>query len=485
MSYKIGNRQQPTFLPNTIDEYITEKDPVRVYDAFVEALKFDELGIPIEVCKAGADEYYPKDMLKLVIYGYSYGDQSSRKLERACHHNLSYKWLMRGLAPQFRTIARFRKKYAEQIKNVLKQCVHICMAFDLIDGNVIFTDGSGMRANASIKNSWTEKRCRKHIKIIEDKIDQLVEEGIRIDEKEQDKASLVEIKKEHQNQEQRKKEINDILDILKEKKKESPQSKTVSHNTIDEDCIKMKTRQGSHACHNAQITTDAKHGLIIHSETTDKADNHQFKEQVQQSTEVLGKKPKAACSDSGYYSVENLDGIDEEIQVIIPSQRQAQLERNSDALKPFDKEQFKYDKIKDKYICPEGKELKRVSGHDCQKTIYQANAHDCQACRHFKICTTSKHGRTIGRLSQQEEEVKERLEQSYHSPGGQEIYKLRKQKAEIPFGHIKRNLGAGQFLLRGRSGADAELGILSTCFNIARMITLIGIPKLILRLNGT
>jgi len=365
MAYKIGNRVQPTFLPNTIDDYVTEADPVRVYDAFVEAFNFDELGIPIEAYKAGADEYYPKDMLKLLIYGYSYGDRSSRKLERACCHNLSYKWLMRELTPDYRTIARFRTKYKEQIKKVLKQCVHMCLAFDLIEGNTIFTDGSGIRANASIKKSWTKKRCQKHLKKVEEYIDKLVEESQQIDEKEQDQASLVKVKEELRNQNKRKKEINNILDILKEKKKESPQSKTVSHNTTDEDCIKMKTRQGAHVCHNPQITTDAKHGLIIHSETTDKADNHQFKEQVQQSVEVLGKKPKAACSDSGYYSVENLDGIDEDIQVIIPSQRQAQLERNSDALKPFDKEQFKYDKIKDQYICPEGKELKRVSGPDC------------------------------------------------------------------------------------------------------------------------
>ena len=485
MSYKIGNRQQPTFLPNTIDEYITEKDPVRVYDAFVEALKFDELGIPIEAYKAGADEYYPKDMLKLMIYGYSYGDRSSRKLERACHHNLSYKWLMRGLTPQYRTIARFRNKYKEQIKKVLKQCVRLCIELELIDGNTIFIDGSGIRANASIKNSWTKKRCRKHLKKIDKKIDEIIEESQKIDEKEQDQTSLVETKENLKDQEQRKQMIQDTLEKLQKKEEQSPQSKTVSYNTIDEESIKMKTRQGAHACHNAQVTTDAKHGLIIHSETTDKSDSHQFKEQLEQSIEVLGKKPKAACSDAGYYSVKNLDGIDEDIQVIIPSQRQSQLEKNADALKPFDKEQFEYDKTKDQYICPEGKELKRVSGPNCQKTIYQANAEDCQTCRHFKDCTTNKRGRQIIELSEEEKKVKERLEQSYHSPNGQEIYKLRKQKAEIPFGHIKQNLGAGQFLLRGRSGSNAELSILSTCFNIARMITIIGIPGLLSRLNGT
>ncbi len=484
MAYKTGNRMQPTFLPNTIDDYITDADPVRVYGAFVDALNFDDLGIPIGACKAGADEYYPKDMLKLLIYGYSYGDRSSRKLERACHHNLSYKWLMRELKPDYRTIARFRNKYKEQIKDVLKQCVHMCLAFDLIEGNTLFTDGSGMRANASIKKSWTNKRCQKHLKKIEKYIDQLVEESQGIDEQEKDQASLVNVKEELRDQEQRKKEIEKILKKLTKKEEKSAKNTTVSHNTIDEDSTKMKTRQGTHACHNAQITTDAKHGLIVHSETTGQTDSTQFQRQLNKAVEVLGKKPRAACSDAGYYSLEDLKDVDKDIRVVIPSQKQAALEKNPDSLKPFDKDQFEYDKSKDEYICPEGKRLIRINGPDCQRGLYQAKAVDCQQCQHFKTCTDSKKGRLVTRLSYEEEQVRERLQGMYHSPQGQEIYRYRKQKAEIPFGHIKRNLGAGQFLLRGRSGANTELAMTSTCFNIARMITLIGIPELIIRLNG-
>lgn len=83
-----------------------------------------------------------------------------------------------------------------------------------------------------------------------------------------------------------------------------------------------------------------------------------------------------------------------------------------------------------------------------------------------------------------EESLKESLEDRYHSPQGQAVYRLRKQKVELPFGHMKRNLGAGQFLLRGKKGVDAELSLLSTCFNVARMMTIIGIPALILKLQG-
>ena len=147
MSYKIGDRRQMTFLPPTIDEYIGPEDPVRVYDAFVEAIDLQELRIPVQPYKAGAHEYHPKSMLKLFTYGYSYGNRSSRKLERACHHNLSFQWLMSGLKPDYRTIARFRSEYKDAIKNVLKQCVRLCIKLDLIEGNTLFIDGSKFRAN--------------------------------------------------------------------------------------------------------------------------------------------------------------------------------------------------------------------------------------------------------------------------------------------------------------------------------------------------
>ena len=82
------------------------------------------------------------------------------------------------------------------------------------------------------------------------------------------------------------------------------------------------------------------------------------------------------------------------------------------------------------------------------------------------------------------EDLKAKLEETYQQEEGQNLYKLRKEKVELPFGHMKRNLGAGQFLLRGKEGVNADLSILSTCFNIARMITIIGIPTLIAKLNS-
>ncbi|MBM2835634.1 MAG: Transposase domain protein [Candidatus Brocadiaceae bacterium] len=96
----------------------------------------------------------------------------------------------------------------------------------------------------------------------------------------------------------------------------------------------------------------------------------------------------------------------------------------------------------------------------------------CKKCRHYGECTNSQSGRKIVRLLQ--EEIKEKLERHYEQPESQEIYARRKARVEHPFGHIKRNLGITNFLLRGRESAQAEISIGATCFNIARMITLFG-----------
>lgn len=478
MAYKIGNRSQRTFFPPTIDEYIGPEDPVRVYDAFVDALNLEELGISVQPDKAGAHEYYPRAMAKLIIYGYSYGNRSSRRLERACHHNLSFIWLMSGLKPDYRTIARFRSEYKDAIKNILKQSVRLCIKLGLVEGNTLFLDGSKFRANASINNTWTDKKCAEYLEKISKNIDRLVDEAERIDQQEEEKESLVKIKKELMDQEKLQATIQYIAKTLKE-------TKEPSINTVDQDCVKAKGRQGTHASYNAQIVVDEKNGLIVSGEAvSENNDLNQFHNQLKEASEVIGAKPRVACSDSGYFSLEDLKQVPEDITVVMPAQKQAQKENKIHPVKPFDKEQFQYDSAKDEYVCPEGKRLTYlgIAFSDPRKKAYKADGKDCRGCPHFGVCTPYRDGRRIVRMA--EEPLKERLEAIYHSPEGQEVYRLRKQKVELPFGHMKRNLGAGQFLLRGRKGVNAEISLLSTCFNIARMITLVGIPALILKLQG-
>lgn len=140
----------------------------------------------------------------------------------------------------------------------------------------------------------------------------------------------------------------------------------------------------------------------------------------------------------------------------------------------FSQDKFRYDPENNMYFCPEGKRLK-YSHYSRQKKHYIYRIEDgsaCHECAHFVICTNSKRGRSIIRL--REEVLREKLEARYASVDGQAIYKKRKEKVESPFGHIKRNLNGGAFLVRGLKAVKMEWSLLASCFNIARMITLMG-----------
>jgi len=109
MAYRYGDRRQAMLFPQSIDEYVPQEAPVRAYDAFVDALDFEELGIEMDGHKVGCPQYDPKAMLKLLIYGYSYGIRSSRKLEREAHYNLSFIWLIGGLQPHRHPASRLSR----------------------------------------------------------------------------------------------------------------------------------------------------------------------------------------------------------------------------------------------------------------------------------------------------------------------------------------------------------------------------------------
>ena len=475
MAYRYGDRFQIGLFPQSIEDYVAPNDPVRAYDAFVEALDFNALEIEIDPHQVGNSEYDPKAMLKLFVYGYSYGTKTSRKLERETHHNLSFIWLMGGLKPDHKTIAEFRRKNKGALKNVLRQCARMCLKLGLIAGNVLFVDGTKIRANASRAETHDQAYYEQHLSEIDGRIEQLVEECEKIDETEEGQKSWVEMDHELTRKKELKERIQEALKTLKEAGRKEL-------NFTDPDCALMHSVQGSHASYNVQSVVDDKHGLIVHAEAvSETSDVNQFAQQIDQANEVLKKSCEVACADAGYADTEELQKIDAKgVQVVVPSQRQALHEEEG----PFSKSHFRYDKEQDCYWCPEGNRLRYDwTDKESGKRFYQiTDGEICRRCVHYGQCTSAKKGRRITRMAL--EEVKEKLEAQYEEPGSQEIYKRRKARVELPFGHIKRNLKTDGFLMRGRSGVNAETSLLATCFNLARMITILGVSGLIHKVIG-
>jgi len=469
MAYRYGNRDQIQLLPKTIDEYISSDDPVRAYDAFIEAINFRDLGITLDPHKVGNSEYHPHAMLKLLVYGYSYGIRSSRKLERACHHNLSFIWLTSNLMPDHKTIAEFRRKNKKALADILKQCAKICIKLNLIEGNTLFVDGTKIRANASIQNTWTKERAQKALKHIDKNIKDILTQCDMVDDAEKGLGSLVTMDKELKDQKILKSKVKNILKELEQEK---------SLNTTDPECIRIKKGKNFYAGYNFQSTVDKKQGLILSTDVVRETnDLNQFTSQINQANQILDTKCQTAVADCGYASTDDLEKIDnQDIKVIVPSQRQALRRKPSS----FAKEHFIY---KDNYyLCPRGHKLIPYRLNKNNNRVYKiTDKKICLACRHYGICTKSPTGRTVSRLLK--EEVRQRLEAQYDEPSSQEIYKLRKEKAELPFGHIKHNLKFNSFLLRGLKGVKAEASIIGTCFNLVRMINLLGVPALVKEFN--
>jgi transposase len=471
MAYLRGERQQTTLFPSSLEEYVSAEDPVRIYDAFVDQLDFKELGIVLHEQQVGPPEFDPPAMLKLLVYGYAYGIRSSRKLERAVHHNVSFMWLMGGLKPDHKTIARFRSDHREGLRQVLKQCVRLCMKLGLIEGNTLFVDGTKIRANAGMKESWSKERCERILKEAEGRIEKILRECDRVDAAEEAKDSLVRVPGDLA-------EAKALREKVKAIYKELQGSDKKSFNTTDPDCRHVQGRQGTHAGYNVQAVVDDKHGLIVQSDVVgDGNDRHQLKNQTSQANAVLGKPCRTVCADAGYDH--NRDWKDVEAQgvaVIVKPNDQG-------PSGPFTKDHFRFDAARDCYVCPIGNLLtyRSTNTRTQHRQYWITNAKLCRSCVHLSACTKSHTGRQITRAPF--EEIRKTVQDRYESADGCLIYARRQSKVEHPFGHIKRNLGVQAFLLRRFAGVRAEAALFATCFNIARMMTLVGVETLLPKLR--
>jgi transposase len=473
MAYRQGEDPQQTILfPRSLSEYVDEQHVVRAYDQFVESLNLTELGILEDEHRVGNPEYHPRLMLKLLIYGYSYGIRSSRKLEREVHNNVTFMWLMRNLKPDHKTIAEFRRKHKKALQKALRICAQLCMKLNLMEGNILFLDGTKIRANAGRHQNHTQDWYQKQLATLDERIAHLLSECEQIDLEEADQASWVMMQKELAR-----------IDVLKTKIEEALQSfqryeaPVTTHNVsrminqTDPDSALMHSIHGTHTNYNVQSVVDDQNGLIAAVDVTHQAtDFQQFSTQIQAAEEILGKPCEVACADAGYANTKDLAKVQSDTTtVVVPSQRQVHEDPN-----PFKKARFRYDAEADCYYCPEGQSLAfRKVVVPGEKLRYQVSHPSiCRGCLHDGICTQSKSGRRVIRLVQ--EEVKEQIEKNYHDPFYQAIYQRRKCRVELPFGHLKYNLGIRQFYLRGRDGVLAESALGALGFNLTRMITILG-----------
>ena len=164
-------RQQLVLFQQYLDELVESDSIVRVIDAYVDSLDMHGLGFRMNENDTGAPAYRPQLKLKIYVYGYLNGIRSSRRLERECRRNVELMWLTEGLAPDFKTIADFRKNNGSAIKAVFKQFLSMCRRLGLLEFDIVAVDGTKMRG----QNSLNEIYRRDTIEAVETEVQQRVE----------------------------------------------------------------------------------------------------------------------------------------------------------------------------------------------------------------------------------------------------------------------------------------------------------------------
>jgi transposase len=462
-------------LPPTLDQYVAQDHPVRAYDAFVDALDFIELGIDLDERRVGNSQYDPRGMLKLLLYGYSYGVKSSRKLEREVYNNLSFIWLMKQLKPDHKTIAEFRRRNKTGLQKALKLCARLCLNLGLIEGNVLFVDSTKLRANAGKGNLHKKQWYEDELRELDQRIRRLLNQCEQIDHSESHCGSQVVMPKELVEANKLKETIRKALAEFNERGDRAKDGKERQVNLVDPESVVVKSPQGTHCGYSMQTVVDDKNGLIVHTDAVSEPnDSNQLAVQIGGAEADLGRECKTACADAGYSDTTAIAKLESAGKtVVVPSQSQASHQEIE--IGPFDKSKFTYNADSDYYLCPEGHRLvfRRFQDKAKQKRDYRIEKpKKCRLCPRFGTCTKSKQGRTVTRHVS--EKVRETVSRRFEEPEIAQIYKRRKARVEHPFGFIKKVLGFGQFLLRGRQGVRAEASILATCFNLRRMITLLG-----------
>ncbi len=470
--YKQGiSRQQGMLLPPRIEEYITEDNPVRAIDVYIDSLDLKALGFSnIDGGQTpGQPAYQPSTILKLYLYGYLNRVRSSRRLEKETHRNLEVIWLLRGLRPSYKTIADFRKDNLKALKEVNKDFLQVCKELGLFGGELVGIDGSYFRGNVSKGSIYTEKRIQKALDKLEKQIESYLEEMDRADEEEvsqegDDKSleeKLAALKERQQKHQER-----------LEKLRESGERQLAE---VDEDARLLSKNGQSVPGYNVQIVVDEKHKLLVACEVTNEGnDLRQLEPMAKNAKQVLEVETLEAVADTGYFNVQHIKAcIEAGITPYVPEPNKTNQARLQGR---FAREDFQYKAELDIYECPAGQTLKRRRTYERNgKRVfgYASQTSVCAQCSFKSHCLPPKtQYRQVHRWEHRHivETHRERMIQQ----GGEKM-RQRAALAEHPFGTLKQWCGGSHFLLRGKEKVSAEMALLMLSYNIKRVLNILGL----------
>ena len=466
------DRTQSTLFPASLDDYVDEDNPVRIVDAFVDALNLGELGFEGVVPEAtGRPSYHPSVLLKIYVYGYLNRIASSRRLEKETQRNIEMMWLTGRLMPDFKTIANFRKENAKALRGVCREFVVLCRNLDLFSDGLVAIDSSKFKAVNNRDRNFTVAKMKRRLEQIEKSIDRYM---TAMDTADRQEPEIAEARKER---------LAEKIEILKEQTKklkaleaEMLEAEDKQLSLTDPDARSMMTsgRGTGMVGYNVQASVDARHHLIIDHEITQTGlDNGQLEDMATRAKAVIGTDKLTVVADRGYFEGEQLRACDEAgITTFVPKPQTSA----SKAKGRFGKQDFVYLPDEDAYRCPAGEKLNRRFWCYQSGKAYQCYATTaCPTCRLQVQCTPGPPWRRIRRWEHEAvlEAAQRRLDLD------PEKMAVRRCTAEHPFGTLKSWMGATHFLTRTKDKVNAEMSLYVLAYNIKRMIKILGIKPLL------
>ena len=465
-----ADRNQGTLLPERVEEYVSDENPVRVIDAFIGELDLAKLGFErTEPKSTGRPGYHPATMLKIYLYGYLNRIQSSRRLEQEAGRNLELMWLVGRLAPDFKTLADFRAENAAAIKNVCREFIVLCRSWGLFTEATVAIDGSKFKAVNHRDRNFTSNKMKTRMALIEQSITEYLTQLDRMDRKETPSAprQVARLKERIATLKQEMRRLR----VLKVRMEGTPDGQV---SLVDPDARSMASQgKGTGVVgYNVQTAVDTKNHLIVTHEVTNVgSDRHQLKNMAEAAREALGTEKLTAIADRGYYSGEQIKACDDAgIVPLVPKS----LTSTSRADGRYAKGDFVYIRKRDVYRCPAGQyAIRRFTSIEHGMAIYKYWSSACPRCAIRAKCTTSEY-RRIGRWEHEQvlDKMQARLERD---PSRMQ---LRRQTAEHPFGTIKSWMGATHFLCRTLPKVSAEMSLHVLAYNLKRVMKIMGTGKL-------
>ena len=467
-----SDRGQWTLLPECLDDWIDENNPVRVIDAFVDALDLVDLGFEgIEPAATGRPSYHPSVLLKLYIYGYLNLVQSSRRLEREAGRNVEVMWLLGRLVPDHKTVADFRKDSGRAIRKVCARFVELCREMNLLATASVAIDGSKFKAVNNRDRNFTRAKLERRRTQLEESVARYLSQLDTADRQEPSEALVTKTTRLKEKLTKLGEEMQ-RLDGLEARMLAAPDQQ-ISLTDPDSRSMATSGRGSGVVGYNVQVAVDTEHHLIVMHEVTNVGtDRSQLAHVAKETKAVLEANTLDVVADRGYFSSEEILACEEAgITVTLPKP----MTSNSKAEGRFGKQDFRYVAEEDIYICPAGERLTYHYTNEENGLVlrrYWTNA--CQNCAIKQSCTTGKE-RRVTRWEHENllEAVQRRLDEH------PEKMRQRRETVEHPFGTIKARMGATHFLMKTLPRVAGEMALHVLAYNLTRVMNIMGVQPLV------